>query len=46
MEKNFVVWVGGVEVNNYYLNRAEAERLAEEYRGCGYDDVIIEEVAR
>lgn len=42
--KNRVVWVGGVEVNDYYLTLAEANKLADEYKADGYDDVIIEEV--
>ena len=44
MDKKFTVWVGGVEVNDYYLTKKEAENLAEEYRNDGYDDVVIEEV--
>ena len=46
MEKNYVVWVGGVEVNNYYLTETEAKRLADEYRADGYDDVVVEKVER
>jgi hypothetical protein len=44
MAEKFTVWVGGVEVNDYYLTKKEAENLAEEYRNDGYDDVLIEEV--
>jgi hypothetical protein len=44
MAEKFTVWVGGVEVNDYYLTKKEAENLAEEYRNDGYDDVVIEEV--
>ena len=44
MTEKFTVWVGGVEVNDYYLTKKEAENLAEEYRNDGYDDVVIEEV--
>lgn len=44
MAEKFTVWVGGVEVNDYYLTKKEAENLAEEYRQDGYDDVVIEEV--
>lgn len=44
MEKKFVVWAGGVEVNDYYLTEEEAKRLASEYEDDGYDDVVIEEV--
>ena len=36
------VWVGGVEVNDYYLSKEKAENLAEEYREDGYTDVVIE----
>ena len=41
-EKLFTVWVGGVEVNDYYLTLEKAEELAKEYEMNGYDDVIIE----
>ena len=43
-EKLFTVWVGGVEVNDYYLTLEKAEELAEEYEMDGYDDVVIEEI--
>ena len=43
MEK-WTVWVGGIEVNDYYLTKEEAERLAREYKAEGYDDVQIERV--
>lgn len=39
--KKFSVWVGGIEVNDYYLTKKEAEDLAKEYRKEGYDDVKI-----
>ena len=42
-EKKFVVWVDGVEVNDYYLTKKQAEDLAFEYEEDGYDDVVIEE---
>jgi hypothetical protein len=39
---NYTVWAEGVEVCDEYLNSLEAaQRLAEEYRDKGYDDVII-----
>lgn len=41
-EECWSVWVGGGEVNDYYLTRKEAEKLAEEYRNDGYDDVVID----
>ena len=44
MNEKFSVWVGGVEVNDYYLTEAQANALAEQYRNEGYDDVSVEEV--
>jgi hypothetical protein len=43
-EERFTVWVGGFEVNDYYLTKEEADDLAFEYEENGYDDVFIEEV--
>jgi hypothetical protein len=40
-EKRFSVWVGGVEVNDYYLTEKEAKDLAFEYEDDDYDDVVI-----
>jgi hypothetical protein len=40
-EKRFSVWVGGEEVNDYYLTEEEAKNLAFEYEDDGYDDVVI-----
>jgi hypothetical protein len=41
----YTVWVGGVEVNDYYLEtKEEAENLAEVWLDKDYDDVQIEEV--
>ena len=37
----YVVWVGGVEVNDYYVTKERAEEIAEYYRKDGYDDVVI-----
>jgi hypothetical protein len=42
--KEYNVWVGGVEVNDYYLTKQEADNLAFEYEDDGYDDVIIEKI--
>ena len=44
LEEKYSVFVGGVEVNDYLLNREEAENLAFEYEDDGYDDVVIQEV--
>lgn len=40
----FTVWVGGVEVNDYYLTESEAYWLAMQYELQNYDDVCVEEV--
>lgn len=42
--ENWSVWVGGIEVNDYYLTKDEAECLAQQYEADGYDDVEIEMV--
>lgn len=44
MEKRFTVWVGGSEVNDYYLTKEKADALAFEYEVRGYDDVTIQEL--
>lgn len=40
-EELYSVWVGGGEVNSYYVTRKEAESIAERCRAKGYDDVVI-----
>jgi len=40
----YTVWVGGTEVNDYYVNKKTADRISKEYKLDGYDDVIIEKV--
>lgn len=40
--KKFSVYVGGMEVNDYYMTQAQAENLASQYED--YDDVAIIEV--
>jgi hypothetical protein len=37
----FTVWVGGVEVNGYYIALDKARELAEGYQDEGYDDVAV-----
>lgn len=44
MTKLYTVWVGGTEVNDYYLTKEQADNLAFEYEVDGYDDVIVEEI--
>jgi hypothetical protein len=41
-KSKYSVWVGGIEVNDHYLTKSEATKLAESYRNEGYDDVIID----
>lgn len=40
--KTYSVWVGGVEVNDYPLDYAQATSLADQFTKDGYDDVAIE----
>ena len=41
----YSVWVGGSEVNDYYIEDIdEAEDLADRWKGRGYDDVAVEVV--
>lgn len=42
MTPEWVVWVGGIEINDNYLPEDEANRLAEFYKEIGYDDVYVE----
>lgn len=44
MDKRYTIWVGGTEVNDYYLPLEKAEALAQGFIDDGYDDVIVEEV--
>ena len=44
MIEHYTVWVGGSEVNDYYLTQSEAQTIAQQYITDGYDDVIIERV--
>ncbi len=40
--KAFSVWVGGGEVTDYLVTKAEAEEIAEYWRSLGYTDVAID----
>ena len=45
MENNkstYTVWVGGVEVNDYYLTQESALQIARAWIDQGYDDVQID----
>lgn len=44
MNKLYTVWVGGTEVNDFYVNYKCALEIAESYKAKGYDDVQIEQV--
>ena len=44
--EEWTVWVGGVEVNDYYLTYGKAVSLAEMWADNGYDDVQIERVSQ
>lgn len=37
----YSVFCGGAEVNDYYLTKEQAEKLAFEYEIDGYEDVTI-----
>ena len=42
---NWTVWVGGVEINAYLLNKKdEALSIAQHWIDEGYDDVVVEEI--
>jgi len=43
-EEQYTVWVGGGEVNDHYLCKAEAEKLAQRYIDDDYDDVVVEKI--
>jgi hypothetical protein len=40
-EQLYSVWVGGGEINDYYLTREAAERVAKAWRNWGYTDAAI-----
>jgi hypothetical protein len=42
-EPLFSVWVGGGEINDYYLPREAAERVAKAWRDYGYPEATIRE---
>jgi hypothetical protein len=42
---NWTVWVGGGELNAFYLDYEQAVELANDYIRGGYDDVTIEQVS-
>lgn len=46
MSEKYTVWVGGVEVNDAYLNKQDAERLAKWYENADYDDIVVERIEK
>lgn len=44
MKDEYTVWVGGVEVNDSYLYKEDALKLAQLYTNDGYTDVYIKKV--
>jgi hypothetical protein len=38
----YTVFIGGTEVNDYFLEHEEAMKLADSYEKKGYTDVIVE----
>ncbi len=44
--QKYTVWVGGVEVNDFYLSWSEAVTIAGEFISDGYQDVRLERVVR
>lgn len=40
-EAVYSVWVGGVEVNDYYLTEEFAKAIAELFEDNGYIDVVV-----
>jgi len=38
----WTVWVGGTEVNDYYMAKDKALSLASYWKGMGYDDVKVQ----
>ena len=44
MSKRYTVWVGGTEVNDFYLTKEKAEELYDGYIEREYYDTYIEEI--
>jgi hypothetical protein len=40
----WTVWVGGGEINSYYLDEVSAQEIAQAWTDKGYDDVVMEEI--
>jgi hypothetical protein len=44
-KSGYSVWVGGIEVNDYYMTEEQAERLAKLFKMNGHDDVHVRKEA-
>jgi hypothetical protein len=42
--EQYTVWVGGTEINDVHLSKAQAKHLKSVYEDNGYDDVQIQRV--
>lgn len=38
----YTVWVGGIEISDYLLNKEDAEAVVKLWNDEGYDDVVME----
>ena len=43
-KSRYTVWIGGTEVNDFLLNKSEADVLANTYKNQGHDDVQIQDI--
>ena len=43
-DKNWTVWVGGVEVRDYLMTHEEAVATYYDYQNMGYTDVKLEKI--
>ena len=41
---SWTVWVGGGEVNSYYLSENQPKDIAQAWKDQGYEDVVMESV--
>ena len=41
VEEQYTVWVGGTEVNDYYITKDDAKALANVFIDRGYNDVCV-----
>lgn len=44
VQKLYTLWVGGIEVVDFYLEESKILELYNDYVADGYDDVVIEPI--